>query len=232
MKIIFISIVSVFFLISCWTDSEETKIETQKQILTKHLQEKVIEQKNKFEKGKTREKVEWFTWFLCTNDLLFNSWTKLEIEIKNCLEEKWEWSINFSMDWNIVYKNINWKDKTIILKLHKNDDKSITSMHFIRDKIIKNFSNNLERIYCSPIVNKYPTITIEDFYYYYNIWPFWFYKKEAVEQMEKKSDTIICEWYYNPDKWFIISDKKWEIIVEILKTDLLMNLNNIKIKVE
>lgn len=226
--LLFIIFYLLFSLSSCSILSEEKKVEAQKQVLTEHLQEKVQEQKNKFDKSKSREKIEWFTWFLCSTELLTHSWTNIEVESKNCLWEKNNDSVNFVIDWNILYKNINKSKKAEVLKFHKNDGND-TVAKFIKNTVIWAFPNNLERIYCNPIMNKKLKLMNKDFPLIYDIAPYWLYRQESNEQIKKVSSTKICNWYYNPDKWIILSSKKWDMILEVLKTDNLINLNNIKI---
>ncbi len=227
MKKIFLALLFIILLTSC-TPKEEEKVikkEDPKKIVINKIKEETLKEYLKFDKDNTRTKVETLTWFLCFNETINIPFIKLSIDTKNCKQEKWDDFIYFKAKWNSLYKFTKNQEELIIKMYSKFDTSYIWDN--IKNDIIFNFKNILDKKYCS-----YVKLIKKDFLKNdlnkesYIISPNWFYKTEANDQMEKDPNTLICEWYY-PNKKIILYDIKQPTFFLEIKLDKLINLDTL-----
>lgn len=223
---IFIYFILLFFLLSCvWNNKEEIKNDT----LKTHLETKILEEKNKFDKSTKREKVQGFTGFLCFNEELNWTWFIEKIETKNCKNEKWKWVIYFKLEWENLVKYNELDEKEFIIKHIEKKEKEFIWIS-IKKEIIWNFKNILDKQSCLYKQEKKKKILIDnDNIVIYNISAFWYYKNEADEHLKIDNTIQVCEWYY-PNWKFILFNKINKIWFWSVKEDKLVNLNSLKVK--
>lgn len=227
MKKIFFTLFFVLLLISCASKQEEViKKEDPKQILATKLKEDTLKERNKFDKNKTRTKVETLTWFLCFDETINIPFVKVSVSTKNCKQEKWDDFAYFKVKWNSIYK-ITKSQEELIIKANSKLETSYIWDH-IKNDIIYNFGNILEQKYCNYVkLVKRDFLKNDNNKEVYIIWAIWLYRTEANTQIKKDPNTHICEWYY-PNKKFVIYDTKKPTVFLEVKLDNLVNLDTLK----
>jgi len=231
-KILIILFFVLLLLTSCASKKEDSKQilatklkEDSKQILATKLKEDTLKERNKFDKNKTRSKIETLTWFLCFDETI-DIPVKVSVNTKNCKQEKWDDFVYFKVKWNSIYK-ITKAQEELIIKANSKSETSYIWDH-IKNDIIYNFGNILEQKYCNYVkLVKKDFLKNETNKEVYIIWAIWLYRSEANTQIEKDPNTLICEWYY-PNKKFIIYDINKPTVFLEVKLDNLINLDTLK----
>lgn len=235
MKKILLILATILIFLSCWLPpSEEEKKEIvekklteQKKVLVTRFKEDALEKLKKFDKNNTREKESTLTWFLCFNETLNHPTSNLSVIAKNCKHEDKDKVVYFKIKWNSLFKVVDITEEEIMVLKTKLEKETILT--YLSNNYTSVFKNILDKKNCKAkklvkkdFLNNSPYAEV------YIIEPFWFYKTETAKQLKKDPNSIICEWFY-PDmkKFFIYESKHPKYIIEVLRKDILMDLDSI-----